>query len=76
MKINENLKNNGKIVKTHHKKLISAPNHHQTTTVAFFISSVIQFDKDCHLMVLYGNYHVCIFMNINENLISEGKTIA
>ena len=26
-------------------------------------------------MVLYGNYHICIFMNSNENLINEGKTI-
>ena len=39
-----------------------------------FISSVIQFDKFFHplvlyenkLMVLYENYLICIFMNINE----------
>ena len=42
----------------------------------FFVSSVILFDKYCHHMVLYGNYHICIFMNINENLINVGKTIA
>ena len=44
MNINENLKNMG-----YHKntinKLISAPNHHQSTIVACFIASEIQFDK-------------------------------
>ena len=56
-------------------KLISATNHHQTNNVEYFISSVIQFDKSIHPMALYENYLICIFMNINENLKTEGKTI-
>ena len=57
-------------------KMISAPKHHQTTTIAqFFSSSVIQFDKIFHLMALYENYLICIFMNINENFKNEDKTI-
>ena len=31
-----------------------------------FISSVIQFDKLFHPVVLYENYLICMFMNINE----------
>ena len=77
MNINENLNNKGKIVKKHHKYLISNPNHHQTTIVAFFfISPVIQFDKYFHLMFLYGNYLICIFINITGNLKRQDKTIA
>ena len=36
-----------------------------------FISSVIQFDKILHPVVLYENYLICIFMNINENFSNE-----
>ena len=38
---------------------------HQTAVV--FKSSVIKFDKSFHLMVIYENYLICIYMNINEN---------
>ena len=31
-----------------------------------FISSVMQFDKSIHPVLLYENYLICIFMNINE----------
>ena len=41
---------------------------HQTTIVAcvYIISDTI--DKNFHSVVLYENYLICIFMNINENL--------
>ena len=39
-----------------------------------FISSVIQFDKIFHPVVLYENYLICIFMNINEILKMMEKT--
>ena len=74
MNTNENFKNEGKILKNINK-LISATNHHQTNIVEYFISSVIQFVKSIHPMALYENYLICIFMNINENLKNEGKTI-
>ena len=53
-----------------HKNIIKPP------FLPVFISSVIQFDKLFHpvvlyenyLMVLYENYLICIFMNINEIL--------
>ena len=64
----ENHKNN----KNEH---ISAQKHHQTTIVASFISSVIQFDKFFHPVVLYENYLICIFMNINETLKMMEKTM-
>ena len=35
----------------------------------------MQFDKLFHPVVLYENYLICIFMNINEILKNEGKTI-
>ena len=67
MNINENLKKIREIIKNTINKLISAPNHHQTTIVECFIASEIQFDIPFHLMVLYNKYLICIFMNINEN---------
>ena len=69
MNINEieNLKNKEKIVKNIINN-ISNPNHHQTTIVAIFISPVIQFDKYFHHMFLYGNYLICIFVNVTGNL--------
>ena len=67
MNINENLQKWSKIIKNNINEHISAQKHHQTTIVAsFFISSVIQFDKFFHPVVLYENYLICIFMNINE----------
>ena len=56
-------------------KFISAQKHHQTTIVASFISSVIQFDKFFHPVVLCENYLICIFMNINENFSNERKIL-
>ena len=40
-----------------------------------FISSVIQFDMFFHPVVLYENYLICIFMNINENFCNERKNL-
>ena len=76
MNINENLKNKGKIVKNTINNWFQPQTIIKPLLLHVFISSVIQFNKYCHLMVLYGNYHICIFMNINENLINEGKIIA
>ena len=45
-----------------HKNIIKPP------LLPVFISSVIQFDKFFHQVVLYENYLLCIFMNINEIL--------
>ena len=75
MNINENLKNKGKIVKDINN-LFQPQTIIKPQLLHVFISSVIQFNKYCHLMVQYGNYQICIFMNINENLINEGKSIA
>ena len=58
-----------------HNKLISAPNHHQTIIVACFIASVTQIGKPFHPMVLYETNLICIFMNINENLKNEEKSL-
>ena len=38
------------------------------------MSSVIQFDKSVHLMVLYEKYIICIFVNNYVNLKNEGKS--
>ena len=35
----------------------------------------MQFYKSFHPEVLYENYHIYIFMNINKNLKDEGKII-
>ena len=43
-----------------HKNIIKPP------LLPVFISSVIQFDIFFHPVVLYENYLICIFMNINE----------
>ena len=43
-----------------HKNIIKPP------LLPAFISSVIQFDKFFHQVVLYENYLICIFMNIDE----------
>ena len=52
-----------------HKNIIKPP------LLPVFISSVIQFDKIFHLMVLYENYLICIFMNINEILKMREETM-
>ena len=51
-----------------HKNIIKPP------LLPFFISSVIQFDKFFHPVVLYENYFICIFMNINVILKLGEKT--
>ena len=51
-----------------HKNIIKPP------LLPVFISSVIQFDKFFHPVVLYENYFICIFMNINEILKMTEKT--
>ena len=43
-----------------HKNIIKPP------LLPVYISSVIQFDKFFHPVVLDENYLICIFMNINE----------
>ena len=40
-----------------------------------FISSVILFDKFFYPVVLYENYPICIFMNINENFSNERENL-
>ena len=50
-----------------HKNIIKPP------LLPFFISSVIQFDKFFYLVVLYENYLIYIFMNINEILKKREK---
>ena len=63
-------------MRLNHKKHISAQNIIKLLLLqVFFISSVIQLDKSFHLVVLYENYLICIFMNINENLKMKKKTI-
>ena len=52
-----------------HKNIIKTP------LLSVFISSVIQFDKFFHTVVLYENYLICIFMNINENFCIERKNL-
>ena len=54
---------------------IFSTKHHQTTIVASFISSVIQFDKFFHPVVLYENYLICIFMNIKEKFVIKEKIL-
>ena len=56
-------------------KNISAQNITKPPLLPAFIPSVIQFEKFFHPVVLYENYLICIFMNINENLKNKGKSI-
>ena len=51
-----------------HKNIIKLP------LLPVFISSVIQFDKFFHPVVLYENYLICIFMNIYEILKISKRT--
>ena len=74
MNINENLKNMRNNKNTINK-LISAPTTIKLPLLHVFKASEIQFDKPFHLMVLYENNFICIFMNINENLKNEEKII-
>ena len=65
MNINETLKNKEKIIKKkHHNKLISAPNHHQTTIVAcvYIISDTIQ-----QILSSYGLIWKLSHLHIHEN---------
>ena len=66
MTINENLKNEVKFIKSSIHNRILAPKYDQTTTVAYFILSVVQSDNSFHQVVLKENYLICIFMNVNE----------
>ena len=67
MNINENLQKWSKIIKNNINEHISAEkNIIKPPLLPVFISSVNQFDKFFHPGVLYENYHICIFMNINE----------
>ena len=50
-----------------HKSIIKPP------LLPVFISSVIQFDKYIHPVVLYENFLICILMSINENFCNERK---
>ena len=52
-----------------HKNIIKPP------LLPVFIASVIQSDKFFHPVVLYENYLICIFMNINENFCNEWKIL-
>ena len=52
-----------------HKNIIKPP------LLTVFIASVIQLDKIFHPVVLYENYLICIFMNINENFCYERKNL-
>ena len=52
-----------------HKNIIKPP------LLPVFISSVIQFDKFFHPVVLYENFLIFIFMNINENFCNERKNL-
>ena len=50
-----------------HKNIIKPP------LLSDFTSSLIQFDKFFHLVVLYENDLICIFVNTNENFYIEKK---
>ena len=52
-----------------HKNIIEPP------LLPAFISSVIQFDKFFHPVVLDENFLICIFMNINESFCNERKNL-
>ena len=52
-----------------HKNIIITP------LLPVFISSVIQFDNFFHPVVLYENYLICIFMNINEKFCNQRKNL-
>ena len=52
-----------------HKNIIKPP------LLPVLISSVIQFDKFFHPVVLYENYLICIFMNINEKFCNLRKNL-
>ena len=74
MNINKNLKNEIKIIKKTIKTDFS-PKLTLNHRCCKFLSLVIPFDKSFHPVVLYENYFICIFMNINENLKNREKTI-
>ena len=63
----------GKIIKNTTNKQISALNHHQTTVLHVFCHQ--WYLKFFHPVVQYEIFLICIFMNINEKLKNEGKSI-
>ena len=75
MNINENLQKWSKIIKNNINEHNSAQSIIKPPMLPVFISSVIQFDKFFHPVVLYENYLICIFMNINEILKMREKTM-
>ena len=72
MNINENVKNEKKIVTNIHKLTNFRPKPSLTYVI---IPYVIQFDKLFYPVVPYENYLICIVMNINVNLKNDGKII-
>ena len=52
-----------------HKNIIKPP------LLPVFKSSVIQFDMFLHPVVLYENYLICIFNNINETFVMKEKIL-
>ena len=75
MNSNENLQKRSKIIKNNINEHISAQNIIKPPLLLGFISSVIQFDMFFHPVVLYENYLICIFMNINENFCNERRNL-
>ena len=63
----KSLKNEVKSLKKN-KNIFPPKNIIKPPLLPVFIPPVIQFDKFFHAVVLYENYFICIFMNINENL--------
>ena len=55
------------IIKNINKDIL-AQNIFKSPLLTIFKQSVIQFDKLFHPVVLYENYLICIFMNINKIL--------
>ena len=68
-------KNEVKSLKNNINEHISAQNIFKPPLLPVFISSVIQFDKFFHPVVLDENDLICIFMNINEILKMREKTM-
>ena len=75
MNITENHKNKGEIIKNTMNNWFQPQTIIKPPLLHVFISSVIQFDKWFHLMVLNGNYLICIFMKINKIFRNEDKAI-
>ena len=72
MNINENIKNEIKIILNINKH-ISTQKIIKPPLLPVFISHFIHFDKFFHPVVQCENHLICIFMNINENLNMRGN---